>query len=309
MEPAAAPPALPKVYETYDFVSPSRFTGKLKGKVTLITGASSGVGREACLAFAATGASVAAVARRQNLLDELVQEIKAKHAVPCIPIAIDVSEAGAAKTILQRTESALGEVDILLNCAGITRMNLFHAEPDLSIWWRVLEVNLRSSIALTHAVLPSMIRRKTGILMSVTSEIGAHDYPFVSAYGVSKSALTKFHQVLALEVAKHGILSFSIHPGSVETGIHTAEDAVDEKVLAEPEVQELLQSYLGMEKQRPRLMGDVCVALCCEPRCRALGGRYVDCEVDLEKVVEEVEKEGGGRVGREGLFKLKVDGL
>ena len=224
-------------------------------------------------------------------------------------IAIDVSDPSAPMKIVDRTEKALGPVDVLLNSAGITRVGLFHAETDLNTWWRVQEINVRGSVALCHAVLPDMIRRKTGVVMSVSSLVGAQDYPFVTAYGVSKAALTKFHQTLALEVAKYGVLSFSVHPGAVDTEFHDAEAAVQPGVLEEPEAKEMFEWYMGMKKQSPRLMGDVCVALCCEDRCRVLNGRYVDCEVSLESVVEEMEQDGGVRMEKENLYRLKVDGL
>lgn len=301
--------SLAKVFETYDFISPSRFAGKLKGKVAIVTGASAGLGREAALAFAAAGASVAVVARRKDALDTLVSEIKAKHGVPYTVIVADVSDPASPKKILDQTEYELGAVDILLNCAGISRMSTLAAEADFSTWWRVLEVNLRGSVALVHAVLPSMIARKTGVIIGVTSLVGVMDFPFISAYSVSKAAIAKFHHALALEVAKQGVLSFAVHPGAVRTDIYGVEGAVNPAVMEEEGAKELLDGYMQLEPQSARLMGDVCVALCADSRFEVLNGRYIDCEQHLDVVLAEAEKEGGGRLEKDNLYRIKVDEL
>lgn len=299
--------SLPKQYDTYDFIDPSRFTGKLGGKVVLITGASAGLGRVSCLAFAKAGASVACVARRREQLDALVDEIKIRHDVPATAIVADVSDSAAAKRIVSEAEHNLGPVDILLNCAGITRFgNLVH-EEDLTTWWRLFEVNVRGPVALTHAVLPSMIERRTGTIITVASTAGSLDIPCVTAYGASKAAVIKFQQDLALEVERHGIRSYSIHPGTVATDMGSTETAINPRSMQEePIVQELLKEFQGLQYQSPELMANTAVALCAEDRFHALNGRYIDCEQPLDVVVEEAEKEGGGRVGEEGLYKLGV---
>lgn len=112
---------LPNQYDVYPFVELSKFTGKLKGKVVCITGASSGIGRTTCLAFAHAGASVACVARRKDRLDTLVEEIKQKYSVPVAAIPADLFDPEAAKKVIQDAESALGPIDILINNAGMQR--------------------------------------------------------------------------------------------------------------------------------------------------------------------------------------------
>lgn len=300
--------SLPKQYETYDFISPSRFTGKLIGKVAVVTGATSGLGRSACLAFAAAGASLACVARRKAQLDELVSEIQNKHSVAATAVAADVSDPDAAKKIMKSVENDLGPVDILLNCAGITRMGTLAAENDFATWWRVLEVNVRGPVALTHAVLPSMIKRKKGIIMTVSSTAGSMDVPILTSYATSKAAVIKFQQDLAREVERYGIRSYSIHPGTIPTELGAAEGAINPKSMQEePEVQKMVEEFMKLKYQTPELMADTCVAICADERFKALSGKYIDCEQPLDEVLKEAEKPGKGRIGEENLYHLKLD--
>ena len=301
---------LPKQYETYDFIVPSQFTGKLTGKVAVVTGASAGLGRAACCAFAAAGASVACVARRQIELETFVSELKTQHGVPATAVVADVSDPANAKKIAEQVQRVLGPVDILLNCAGVTRLGTLAAEEDFATWWRVVEVNLRGPVALIHAILPSMIERKTGIAMTVSSTSGSMDVPLNIAYATSKAAVIKFQQDLAVEVERHGIMSFSIHPGSIHTELGATDSAVNQKSIQDELLaQKMFEEFQNMKYQSPDLLGDTCVALCADERCRVLNGKYIDCEQPLDEVLKEAEKPQGGRIGRDHLYHLRLDEL
>ena len=300
---------LPKQYDSYDFISPSRFTGKLKGKVAVITGASGGIGKTTCLAFAAAGANVACVARKEAALNDLVSEIKTKHSGTATAVVADVSDPASSKKIVSQVEQELGPVDILLNCAGITRMGALAHEEDFATWWRVLEVNLRGPAALTHAVLPSMIERKTGIVMTISSMAGASTVPILTSYASSKAAVIKFHQDLAHEVERHGIRSYSFHPGTLPT-MGTDDSVMNPKSLEEePAVQQMFEEFKDLKYQSPELFANTVVAVCADERFKALNGRFIDCEQPVDKVLEEAEKPDGGRVGKENMYHLKLDEL
>ncbi len=102
----------PELYETYPFVAPEKYKGKLSGRVALITGASAGIGSATAKAFAAAGAKVACVARREDKLKAVVDEIKAAGG-EAIAVVGDVTKQGAPKKIVSQTESQLGPVDIV----------------------------------------------------------------------------------------------------------------------------------------------------------------------------------------------------
>ncbi|EME83871.1 uncharacterized protein MYCFIDRAFT_101118, partial [Pseudocercospora fijiensis CIRAD86] len=179
-----------------------------------ITGASAGIGRATTKAFAAAGASVACIARRENDLKVLVEEIRSEGG-KATAVAADVSQPGTPAHIVSSVERELGPIDILISNAGITRLSPLDAEKDLSIWWRCYEVNVLAPVSLIHAVLPSMKARKTGIIMTVSSAVASMALPCMSAYASSKAAISKFHESITPELAGSGILSFAVNPGMV----------------------------------------------------------------------------------------------
>lgn len=299
MDPIPAHTDLPKQYDVYPFIELSNFTGKLKGKVVCITGASAGIGRTTCLAFAHAGASVACVARRKDRLDGLVDEIKQKYSVPVVAVPADLSDPKVPKQIVEDTESALGPIDILVNNAGLLKVRKFEDVEDFSDCWKMCEINFRAPMALTHAVLPSMIARKTGILLNVCSSVAVYDANWMSGYGASKIGTMKLYQHLASEVARHGITTFNVHPGMVMTDM--VQFGFGEVV---KHYSDELPPDGALKWQTLELAANTFLALCANERCKKLTGRYIDAEQDLEKVVEAAES---GRVERERLYWLKID--
>lgn len=321
---------LPAVFEPYPFISQERFNGKLQGKVVSITGASPptmqeltnafkvivtgtsvGIGRSIAKAIAAAGASVACIARREPELKTLCEEIKAAggHAVP---VVADVSAQGAAQKIVCKVESELGPVDVLVNNAGIARIGPVDVESeDLDIWWKVYEVNVRAPVSLIRAVLPGMIERKAGIVISVSSNVATMRLPCMTAYASSKAAISKFHESLLPELEGTGVLSFALNPGLVKSELGSPVDAMNKAGMQHPAMQSFMKQVEqmrtgGMKNQEPELPAQTTVALAAEPRCKVLTGHHINAEQDLEKVLEEAEKEGMGRVGKERLYLVNI---
>ena len=300
--------------DTYPFISPSRFTSSLSGKRVLITGAGRGIGRTVSLAFASAGASLALVGRTKSSIDAVSTEAREKYQVSAVTIAANVSESGVAERIVREAEEGLGgPIDILINNAGVTRFAAFADEAaSLDDWWKVLEVNLRGSVALTRAVLPGMISQKSGTMISMASTAGSLDLPFMSAYSVSKAAIIKFHQDLQAEVEDEGIVTYIVHPGTVATELGTAEGAVPDMSGFEkyPKMKAMMEESMGMQKQTPELAADTIVALCADEKCRRyLKGRYVDSQQDLEEVLADAEKCSDSRLEKEKLYHLKLEEL
>ena len=133
----------------------------------IVTGASIGIGVAVSKAFAKAGAKVACVARSEDNLNAVVNEIKTDGG-NAIAIVADVARPRAPKEIISKVEEQLGPIDILVNNAGIARIGALIDEPeDIDIWWHVYEVNVRAPVAMIRAVLPSS--KKGGIVMSVSS--------------------------------------------------------------------------------------------------------------------------------------------
>ncbi|THW19597.1 NAD(P)-binding protein [Aureobasidium pullulans] len=299
---SSADSILPDVYESYPAIAPAKYIGKLDGKVVVVTGSSVGLGRSIAKAFAAAGAYVAAVARREKDLLTLVDEIKSANG-KAISIVADVTAKGAAQ---------LGPIDILVNNAGISRISpLVVEEDDLDIWWRVYEVNVRAPVSLIRAVLPSMIERNTGVLLTTGSAVATLSLPVMTAYSSSKAAISKFHESLAQELKETNVLSFAVHPGMVKTELGAAENAINKAHISHP----AMQSFLGMmssadiKRQTPELCADTMVALAADPRYKVLTGRHINATQELLPVVEEAEKEGMGRLGKDRLYLITVPAL
>ncbi|KAK3652380.1 hypothetical protein LTR56_005090 [Elasticomyces elasticus] len=306
---------LEMMYESYDGIAPQKYAGKLKGKVALITGTSSGIGRSIAKAFASAGASVALVARREPELLSLVDEITAMAVQgKAVAIVADVLGHNAGPEIVRRVEEALGPVDILINNAGITRISPISVE-DMERWWRVYEVNVLAPVSLCNAVLPSMVERQTGVLIS-TGSYGQLDSPAMSAYISSKIALSKFHELLAteLEAESPNTSTFSVHPGFIWTGIGTRPDEVNNAQMKHPAMQSLFSMFGSMDPatmkmQTPQLCADTMVALAADPAYKILTGRHINSTQPLPSILDEAQKEGKGRLGSERLHLVNITSL
>lgn len=277
----------------------------------IVTGSSSGIGIAIAKAFAAAGAKVACVARREKELNAVVDDIKASGN-QAIAIVADVSKRGASKEIVSNVESQLGPIDVLVNNVGITRIGNLEAEDeDLDIWWRIYEVNVRAPVALIRAVLPSMVQRKSGVVMSVSSSVATLDLPTMSAYSSSKAAISKFHDSIVPELEDTGVLSFAVHPGIVESEIGVSEHAINRASMDHPAVQKFIAMITtgDQKRQTAELSADTMVALVADERCKVLNGRHINADQNLEPVVVEAEKDGMGRIGKERLYLVNIGSL
>ena len=209
----------------------------LEGKVAIVTGASRGLGKAIALGLAGRGARVAVAARTETALPHFpgtirktVEEIQ-NTGGEAIALRCDVTDEAQVASMVAGVEEALGPVDILVNNAGVA----FHAplwEMPLKRWDLVLRVNLTGPFLCTRAVLPSMIGRKTGSIVNISS-VQAHCKGSVKsgiAYGASKAALERFTEGAAWELAPFNIAVNCLKPrGAVLTEgmafLHENEDA------------------------------------------------------------------------------------
>ena len=186
------------------------------GQVVLVTGASSGIGRHFAEMLAAAGARVAAVARRTERLDELAREIEARGGI-CLPLAGDVTQQDSIREAIAAAEDRLGPLSILINNAGVVVSKpLFeHTEAD---WDYVIDTNLKGAwIAAREFARHLVEAKRPGRIINISSILASRTIGRVPAYCAAKAGLTHLTHVLAMELARYGILVNALAPGYVET--------------------------------------------------------------------------------------------
>ncbi|MCJ1453555.1 hypothetical protein MMC28_003902 [Mycoblastus sanguinarius] len=295
--------------DSYAYISPSKYSGSLKNKVVLLTGAGRGIGRRTALAFAAAGASVACLARTLSDIEAVTKEIEQRGYPQAKPVVGDVVDPAAPGHAVKEVEESLGPIDILINNAGISRISDIEHEKDMLTAWNVIDVNMRGTVAFVHAVLPSMIKRKSGIIINVVSVLATISLPYFSAYSSAKAGLIRATEIMDLELRPHGIYSYAVHPGMIADttlGHGALNIEAHEKVKG---VQQFMKDFGPSMTDTLALPADTFVALAADPDAKYMSGRYIDSTQHLGEVLIEAKKGPEGRIEREGLYTLKIDTL
>lgn len=187
----------------------------LKDKVTIVTGASSGIGREIALTFAQEGAKVVLVARREGKLQKVAREVLSRGGESLV-VPTDVSQETQVRAMVGEALREFGRVDILVNDAGMG-----HWGPVIDFkteeWDEVFDVNAKGTFLCCREVLPAMVEQKRGRIINVSSDAGKIPFAEGSAYCAAKAAVIAFSRCLVLEALPHNIGVHVICPGYVDT--------------------------------------------------------------------------------------------
>lgn len=197
----------------------------LKGKAAIVTGASSGIGRQTAVRLGAEGARVVLVARRGEALREAAAEIQAAGG-DALAVPADVTVPAEAERCIREAVAALGRLDILVNAAGMLESGSIE-NTSLELWDRTLDLNLTSVFDLMRLAVPYLIESK-GCVVNVSSVNGLRSFPNVLAYCVSKAGVDQLTRCAALELAAKGVRVNAINPGVTRTNLHRAGGMEDE---------------------------------------------------------------------------------
>jgi 3-oxoacyl-[acyl-carrier protein] reductase len=193
---------------------------ELSGKVSLVTGASRGIGRATALLLADRGSDLVLAARSLEPLEE-VATLCRERGVAAHPIALDLAEASSISAGVERALSLAGRVDHLVNNAGVTGDNLL-LRLKRAEWDRVLLTNLTGAYEMTRAVLPGMVRGRYGRIVNISSVVALMGNPGQANYCAAKAGLVGLTKSLAREVASRGITVNAVAPGFIETDMTRA---------------------------------------------------------------------------------------
>ena len=190
----------------------------LSGKTAVVVGGTSGIGRVLALGLADAGADVVATARRQALVEEVGAEIQ-RRGRRTVNFACDVGDEASLAALRHAVVAELGQVDIVVSCAGTTR-RAPTLEMETAEWQRIVDVNLMGTLRAYKAFAPDMIARKSGRLIGIASLSSFVGLQEVSAYTASKSAVAGLTRALAVEWAPHGVTVNAIAPGVFKTDLN-----------------------------------------------------------------------------------------
>ena len=186
----------------------------LNGMTALVTGASGGIGSAVAKALAGQGAKVALSGTREDALKAVAAEVPGAVILPC-----DLSDAAAVDALVPRAVEALGgQLDVLVNNAGVTRDNLIMRMKD-DEWDQVISVNLEAAFRLIRAAAKPMMKARFGRIISVTSVVGTTGNPGQANYAASKGGLVAMTKSVAQELASRGVTANCVAPGFIATAM------------------------------------------------------------------------------------------
>ena len=192
------------------------YQGRYAGRAAVIAGGASGLGREVALRIVAEGGQVALWDIDAEALAKTAKEVGAE-----IAVELDVSDQKAVAEAAEKSNTALGRIDILVNSAGVTGATAPVQDFPVDSWIRTIDINLNGLFYCCREVIPFMLANGYGRIVNVSSVAGKEGNPNASAYSASKAGILGLTKSLGKELAKHGILANAITPATFESPILT----------------------------------------------------------------------------------------
>ncbi|MBN1627629.1 MAG: SDR family oxidoreductase [Deltaproteobacteria bacterium] len=245
---------------------------KLKDKVAVITGAGRGLGRAIAIAMAREGANVAVMSRTLNELNAVEEEI-ASAGGRAFVFKGDISRQNDVGRMVAQTTAIFKGVDILVNNAAVIGPARFIEDTDPEAWDRTIAINLNGAYYCCHAVVPLMINRGGGKIISITSGLGKMPYPRFCAYGVSKAGIIQITRSLSEEFKEMNIQINAIDPGVMDTGMQAEVRALGPDKLGKSVYGHFMENKEQGLLKKPALIAELAVFLA-SPEADNLTGFY-----------------------------------
>ena len=224
---------------------------ELKGKIALITGGSRGIGKAIALALAKEGVNVAITGRNEEKLKEVVQEIERKGVKSAYAV-FDITSKTEVYGALEKLQKDFGKIDVLVNNAGIAAFGGI-LEMEDEKWEEIVKTNLFGAYYVVKAVVPSMVERKTGDIINISSTAGLKGNAMTSAYSASKFGLIGMSESMMLELRKQNIRVTTLMPSTIASDMSKEvlkiTDGNPEKVLQPEDFAELVVDLLKLNKR------------------------------------------------------------
>jgi len=229
----------------------------MASEVVLITGASSGIGESLARRVARDGRSVALVARREDRLTALAEDIRSTHAVEAHVFSKDLSAAGSASQLAAEVRAAGLDVDWLVNNAGFGTLGRFDQLP-LERELEEIRLNVEALVELTRCFLPAMVERSRGVVINISSVGGYIPSPYMATYTATKAFVIAFSEALVEEMKDTGVRVLCVCPGFTRTEFQThIDDAVSNRA---PDMMWMSANDVADEAVRRALDGGVLVS-------------------------------------------------
>lgn len=222
----------------------------ISGKNAIITGAGKGIGKAIATALAQEGVNVALVGRTKSHLDELAEELK-QYNVKVAVATMDVSDIHSVNNAIELVKGKLGFIEILINNAGVGKFGKF-LEMEIADWEQIIQTNLMGTYYVTRAVVPEMIEKQTGEIISISSSSAFSPAAVTSAYSASKAAVNAFSVSLMQEMRKHNIRVTALSPSTTATDMAIdlkLTDGNPDKVMQPEDIAELIIAQLKLNRR------------------------------------------------------------
>ncbi|HEX5140978.1 MAG TPA: SDR family oxidoreductase [Dehalococcoidia bacterium] len=258
----------------------------LTGQVAIVTGGGRGFGQAIAKQLASQGAAVTVTSRTPEQLEETKSAIEAAGG-RALAVGADVNSQADWQRVVSDTEAKLGPVTLLVANAALSDPAgpLYEIDPD--VWQKTLDTNVMGSVRGARAVLPGMIERRNGRVIIISSGAALAATPYTSPYRVSKLALLRLAEIMALEVKDFGISVFAIHPGVINSTILDSAVRTEEGRRWVPHMAAMVESgkaFTGTENCA------ACCAFLASGAADGLSGRYLSATEDYEALAARADE-------------------